>query len=291
MDTEIDLMFTLPGILLSTGTQHSFTKIIMSLHPKPIRKSTNINLDRIRCSVAEYCDFLPTDEMIWKSIRAATVQRLTRIFLWKCIHNTSGKKKIATYNYWTNINTMEVRALCPVCAVTHSMEHIALDCYAPASGQKQIWSLARELWEKKYDGWPRLNWGLILGCNLIKFKSPQGKLIPEKARLFAILTSVSFHLIWRLYCLRRYTNNNEIEKWPTETQICNQWILVVNQALRRDCILTDSCRFGASARQKELVLRTWSGILMNEDSLPDNWLYTSGVLVGMQPIKRAEGIG
>ena len=44
-------------------------------------------------------------------------------------------------------------------------------------------------------------------------------------------------------------------------------------------------------RQKELVLRTWSGILMNEDSLPDNWLYTSGVLVGMQPVRQTEGIG
>ncbi|KAJ7193440.1 hypothetical protein GGX14DRAFT_379079 [Mycena pura] len=251
-------MFTLPGILLSTGTQHSFTKIIMSLHPKPIRKSTNINLDRIRCSVAEYCDFLPTDEMILESIRSATMQRLTRNFFWKCMHNT-----FRIGDYWTNINTMEVRALCPVCAVTDSMEHIALDCYAP--GQKQIWSLARQLWEKKYNGWPRLNWGLILGCNLTKFKSPQGKLIPEKARLFAILTSVSFHLIWRLYCQRRYTNNDEIEKWPTETQIHNQWISVVNQALRRDCILTDSCRFGVSARQKELVLRTWSGILYYYD--------------------------
>ncbi|KAJ7216018.1 hypothetical protein GGX14DRAFT_607155 [Mycena pura] len=205
----------------------------MSLHPKPIRKSTNINLDRIRCSVAEYCDFLPMDEMIWKSIRAATVQRLTRNFLWKYIHKT-----FRIGDYWTNINTMEVRALCPVCTVTDSMEHIALDCYAP--GQKQIWSLARQLWEKKYNGWPWLNWGLILGCNLIKFRSPRGKLIPEKGRLFAILTS-----------------------WPTETQIHNQWISVVNQALRRDCILTDSCHFGVSARQKELVLRTWSGILIH----------------------------
>ncbi|KAJ7191482.1 hypothetical protein GGX14DRAFT_381120 [Mycena pura] len=259
-------MFTLLGILLATGTQHSFTKIIMSLHPRLIRKSTNINLDRIRCSVAEYCDFCPRMKLFGKSIRAATVQRLTRNFFWKCIHNT-----FRIGDYWTNINTMEVRALCPVCAVADSMEHIAQDCYAP--GQKQIWSLARQLWEKKYKDWPRLNWGLVLGCNLVKFKSPRGKLIPEKGCLFP---SVSFHLIWRLYCLRRYTNNDEIEKWPTETQIHNQWISVVNQALRRDCILTDSCRFGVSARQKELVLRTWSGILMNENSLLDNWLYTSG---------------
>jgi len=35
--------------------------------------------------------------------------------------------------------------------------------------------------------------------------------------------------------------NDEIEKWPTETQIHNQWVSVVNQALKRDCILTDSC--------------------------------------------------
>ena len=213
-----------------------------------------------------------------------TLQRLTRNFLWKCIHET-----FRIGDYWTNIETREVLGLCPVCGVTDSMEHIALDCYAP--GQELIWSLARQLWEKKYKKWPRLNWGLVLGCNVVKFKSTQGKLIPAKARLFAILTSESFHLIWRLYVVRRFTNNDNIEKWPTRTQIHNQWISVVNQALKRDCILTDSCRFGPSARHKELVLNTWSGLLMNEEALPDNWLYTEGVLVGIRPLGKPEGIG
>ncbi|KAJ7223607.1 hypothetical protein GGX14DRAFT_302023, partial [Mycena pura] len=99
--------------------------------------------------------------------------------------------------------------------------------------------------------------GLILGCNFVRFKSPQGKFIPGKTRLFTTQTPISFHLIWRLYVTRRYTNNDEIEKWLTETQIHIQWILVVNQALKRDCILTDSCRFVLSARQQELVLSTW----------------------------------
>jgi hypothetical protein len=43
-----------------------------------------------------------------------------------------------------------------------------------------------------------LNWGLILGCNVVRFKSGKGMVQPEKGRLFAILVSVAWHLIWGL---------------------------------------------------------------------------------------------
>ena len=43
-------------------------------------------------------------------------------------------------------------------------------------------------------------------------------------------------------------------------------------------------KFGNLALKKDLVLRTWSGLLMNEDALPDDWTYTVGVLVGIQPL-------
>jgi hypothetical protein len=58
--------------------------------------------------------------------------------------------------------------------------------------------LTCQLWSKKYDHWPTLNWGLILGCNLMRFKSDKGIILPGKGRLFAILVSVAWHLIWTL---------------------------------------------------------------------------------------------
>lgn len=46
VDTEIDLMFECPGILLSQGSQRFFTKVIRKLRLKPQRHSTFMNLER-----------------------------------------------------------------------------------------------------------------------------------------------------------------------------------------------------------------------------------------------------
>ncbi|KAJ6486342.1 hypothetical protein DFH09DRAFT_928778 [Mycena vulgaris] len=74
-------------------------------------------------------------------------------------------------------------------------------------------------------------------------------------------------------------------------KIHNKWLKAVNTALRRDCVLTDKIKFGSLALKNKLVLNTWSGLLMDEDSLPDDWTYTEGVLVGMRPMDDKIGIG
>ncbi|KAG1807200.1 hypothetical protein EV424DRAFT_1474235 [Suillus variegatus] len=42
------------------------------------------------------------------------------------------------------------------------------------------------------------------------------------------------------------------------------------------------------ALKMEMVLKTWSRVLLNEEYLPDNWVQKSGVLVGMAPCCPAE---
>jgi hypothetical protein len=133
---------------------------------------------------------------------------------------------------------------------------------------------------------PMLNWGLILGCNLVQFKTDKGVILPEKGRLFAILVSVAWHQIWNLRQNRVISTPDRI---LTVTEIYNQWLKAVNGALRRDCLLTDKVRFGPLTLKKQLVLNTWSGLLMEEDSLPDDWTY-EGVLVGMRPMSDRHGI-
>jgi ribonuclease HI len=64
----------------------------------------------------------------------------------------------------------------------------------------------------------------------------------------------------------------------------------INQALQQDCLLTDKVRFDSLALNKQLVLGTWSGLLLDEDSLLDDWT-KEGVLVGMQPIIDQHGMG
>ncbi|KAJ7751323.1 hypothetical protein DFH07DRAFT_745689, partial [Mycena maculata] len=80
------------------------------------------------------------------------------------------------------------------------------------------------------------------------------------------------------------------ERTFTPKEIHNQWLNGVNQALRRDCLLTDKLKFGPLTLNKQLVLNTWSGLLLDEHSLPDDWI-NEGVLVGMRPMTDKHGIG
>ncbi|KAJ7672968.1 hypothetical protein DFH06DRAFT_1266805 [Mycena polygramma] len=262
-------MFDCPGILISTGSQRTWTKVI--------KKSTFINLDRIRCSVQEISDYTPTDEMIWSSIRSTNLRRLHRELFWKSIHDI-----FRVGDFWIHIDNLEVIATCKTCGVPETSEHIAMEC--DASGARLIWQLTEKLWSTKYSQWPALSWGLILGCNLVRFRHLNSKIIPEMGRLFAILVSTSWHTIWNI-------RNDKVLKNPNRS-IGD--LKAINSALGRDRILTNKLKFNNLALNKDLVLRTWSGLLMNEDQLPDDWTYTEGVLVGIQRLKMNDskhGIG
>ncbi|KAJ7018888.1 hypothetical protein C8F04DRAFT_879718, partial [Mycena alexandri] len=61
--------------------------------------------------------------------------------------------------------------------------------------------------------WPlKLNWGLLLGCDLVKFRSGKAKLIPHKQRIFALLVTASMQLIWRLRNEPRFDKGDECHK-------------------------------------------------------------------------------
>ncbi|KAJ7083859.1 hypothetical protein C8R44DRAFT_651827, partial [Mycena epipterygia] len=102
----------------------------------------------------------------------------------------------------------------------------------------------------------------------------------QKNRFFTILISTSMRLIWNLRNERLF----ETHTCPSEQEIHNRWVSAINAALRQDQLLTHRARFGTLAIKKELVLNTWSGTLLNEDSLPDDWINSKGVLVGIWPI-------
>lgn len=87
VDTDTDLVFMSPGMLLKCGSQCLFTKVVKSLNNSSYRKGTMTNLDRIRCCISDEFGFMPSDKATWTSIRSANIHRLSRNFLWKCIHN------------------------------------------------------------------------------------------------------------------------------------------------------------------------------------------------------------
>jgi hypothetical protein len=77
----------------------------------------------------------------------------------------------------------------------------------------------------------------------------------------------------------------------TSNEIHNRWVSMINSALKRDKLLSNRVRFGSLAIKKQLVLNTWSGTLLDEDSLPDDWINSKGVLVGIRPATRKNGVG
>jgi hypothetical protein len=165
LDTDLNLTFTNPGIPHKTGSQHLFTELISSMNNTSVHKNTMINPERIRCSIAEEFSFQPSDKAIWTSIRSTNIHWLTRNILWKCIHNI-----YYVGPFWEHIPSLETFGLCKTRRVTESMEHILLECDNP--GQHQIWTLSEKLWRLRFPSWLKLNWGLILGCGLARFKSP-----------------------------------------------------------------------------------------------------------------------
>lgn len=197
-------------------------------------------LDITRHAVHELTGKYPSDSQIWTSIRNRDLTRSIREFLWRCLH-----KSYKCGEYWNNIPNYEHRAICRPCDTVESIEHILLECEAP--GQKVIWELVQELWLKKYDEWPKLGLGTILGCGLSDFKGRQKKRLEGKNRLFMILISESAHLIWKIRCERVIARGNDPENPHSETEIRNRWLNCINTRLQLDKLLTDSVQYGNRA--------------------------------------------
>ncbi|KAK7006810.1 hypothetical protein R3P38DRAFT_2555121, partial [Favolaschia claudopus] len=77
----------------------------------------------------------------------------------------------------------------------------------------------------------------------------------------------------------------------TEAEIHNRWVGLLNAELKRDQLLTDKIRFGSLSRKRQLVLETWSGVLHDEDALPEDWINCKGALVGIRRATQNSGVG
>jgi hypothetical protein len=104
-------------------------------------------------------------------------------------------------------------------------------------------------------------------------------------RLYRILVSESTFLIWKLRCTRIIELGENEMLWPSKQEIHNRWIHVINRRLALDQAMTNT-RYGKKALDKSLVLRTWSGVLKDEASLPEDWIRQPGVLVGIVPLEQ-----
>ncbi|KAJ7266816.1 hypothetical protein C8J57DRAFT_976327, partial [Mycena rebaudengoi] len=261
----------LQGVSLANTSQAIFYRAIRESRPRPERIKMHVMLD-ITCYAVKYqCGKTPTDEQIWKSIRNTDIDITCTIrdFLWRCLHQSY---KCGTY--WRNISTYEHWGICPTCQVDETMEHLLLECNTP--GQELIWQSSRQLWEKKHKKLPDMTIGPNLGCSLAEFKNSRGKKNHAAGRLFRILISKSAHIIWKLRNERVISGRKH-----SNLEIYNKWVNCLNMRLKMDQLLTDISRYGSQATKFEWVLQTWDGVLMDNKNLPQNWIWQSGVLVGI----------
>ncbi|KIJ09911.1 hypothetical protein PAXINDRAFT_164334 [Paxillus involutus ATCC 200175] len=155
------------------------------------------------------------------------------------------------------------------------MEHILLECEKSAA-ITTIWQLTEELWHLRDPTWPPIKFGTIMGSQAIELRNNNNKKSEGKMRLFQILTTEAAHLIWKLQCERVIKLEGREDLFHSTTEIHNRWVTIINTRLKHDRILADPVRY-------DLVLKTWSGVLMNEHDLPNDWIRQTGVLVGIAP--------
>ncbi|KAJ7064028.1 hypothetical protein C8F01DRAFT_984071, partial [Mycena amicta] len=181
------------GAKLSEMTQSLLYKHIRARKTAKDRKQTVENLKLIQCSHKANFGALPTNGSIWSSIRTKNLSQKARNFFWKSIH---GAHRIG--RYWKNIPMMEDREKCSHCGETESLQHILIECERP--GRKEIWRLAKTLWEKKSLPWHEPSLSSVLGAGLAVFRDPNGKELKGSSRLYKILLSESVFLIWKIRC-------------------------------------------------------------------------------------------
>jgi ribonuclease HI/exonuclease III len=247
-----------------------------------IRKGTERHLQLARSAVEEISGTQPTNESIWRLTKDPTLLPKHRQFLWRTAHN--GFK---AGEWWLHVHGREFRAECNCTPhLPHeTMGHILTECLYP--GQSEIWALVKSLWEMRGQKWPYLNVGLLVGIAQVSFPDPNNPGNPNHGpnRLFKILVSESAYLIWLLRCERVIEHQNS--RTASVAEIHNRWLTAINARLQIDRHMTNRYRYKGRALPAQVVRDTWSGILKNEESLPEEWEKKSGpgVLVGIEPIK------
>ncbi|KAJ7882339.1 hypothetical protein B0H13DRAFT_1573459, partial [Mycena leptocephala] len=65
-------------------------------------------------------------------------------------------------------------------------------------------------------------------------------------------------------------------------EVHNRWVKIMNERLEIDINLTNRSKYGKQhALSPALVLDTWRRTLLDEGTLPADWLREPGVLVGI----------
>ncbi|KAJ7872994.1 RnaseH-domain-containing protein [Mycena leptocephala] len=241
LNLDVTPALQLKGAKLAKLTQAVAYAGIRELKSAVQRKASDNNVKQVISAILREFHRSPT--------AAQDFSRQVKNFLWKSLHSA---RRIGVF--WKHIPECEERGICQFCNETEDLEHITLKCRRP--GQSLIWSLAKDLWLRKYPTRPELS----MGHNL-----------PGTARLYRILITESLFTIWKV---RNDSVISRAEDPLPENHIHNKWLSAINLRLHFDCVLTNHAKYGKQNSIKSLVvLQTWKSTLMNEE-LPEDWTKT-----------------
>ncbi|RDX52284.1 hypothetical protein OH76DRAFT_1345381 [Lentinus brumalis] len=278
--------FLRDGAALSHITQKLAYRGVRMWCPKTAkpRAATVRMIARVIDSITHTYGVTITQRTLWNAIRHKDVSRTMRDFWWKALHDA-----LRVGTYWEHIPGYEQRAVCQVCGMVDSLEHILLECDAP--GQKTVWELTNHMLQAKGIPTPQWSFGALLGAIAAPFpRTGEDTLKTGQRRLFRIVMTESVHLLWKLRCHRVIECEGEPGKWPTAREVRGRWRAAINRRLNMDKGLVAG-RLGNRGIDKQLVLSTWCGVLEDEATLPDDWTRKPGVLVGMPQVVAESGVG
>ncbi len=199
-----------------------------------------------------------------------------RTFMWKLKHNTH-----KCGQYWLKIKNLEDRGLCQTCNTIESMQHIIFNC--EANNCTYAWDIVKEICTLKNIPWPQgFDITMVMALPLLKIRSTSGKTRMGTTQLFLITASECAFYLWKARCKRLLDDSESTQgRTPPPQETRNCMIAILNERLELDHTLTSWKRYQNKALPGRLILRTWSGTLQNEHSLPEDWLRANGVLVGI----------
>ena len=111
---------------------------------------------------------------------------------------------------------------------------------------------------------------------MLDLRDDDDKARPGASRLAKLVLTETAHAIWKTRCERVIGQ----PRARGEGAIEHVWFAAIDNRLLLDQQLTRKALAGTRRIDKEVVLRTWAGVVERDGGLPEEWTDLAGVLVG-----------
>ncbi|KAI0705073.1 RnaseH-domain-containing protein, partial [Cerioporus squamosus] len=269
---DAPLKFIAYGAALACVTQKLAYKFIRKELKVDERYTTRQNLNLAQRAIKELTGEQPLDAAVWMKTWKLETDRPVRVFWWKMLH---GAYRLGSY--WLNIPACSDRALCRYCGALETMEHVLCVCNSP--WRVVLWSEATGLLVRRGIKPDDLSFPHLLAVGVLVLPGRLERTLPADVRLTRIVLMEMVYLTWVVRCEWTIGKEGDLSRLITVPEILNRWYWRINRRLWIDVALAKKAARRCVA-PRNLVLETWRGLISCEGEEPEDWMSSSGVLVG-----------